>query len=377
MPIKFFICGDIVITQDKNAITSKDLEYLIKSSDVAICNFEGPLESEGKPIPKVGPHISQHVEALKIVEKTGFTHCSLANNHIYDYGEIGLHKTLDVAEENSLEILGAGKTWDEAYALKLYEADDMRIGMLAYCEAEFGCLLEDEGRGGYAYINHGSVYKRVMEARKYVDILIIIVHAGAEDVPLPLPEWRERYRELCDLGADAVIAHHPHVPQGWEEYNGKLIFYSLGNFYFDWESFKISEDYAYSVIIEVENKHITGFQIIPHKKVGGLTTMIDEQTFNDELKRLSEMLGGGYKALANKQAIMLYENRYKPYYITALSGMDRRCSFFKKIILIIRQLFSRSNNNEAPNELLLLHNVRIDSHRYSAQRALSLLREKK
>lgn len=48
----------------------------------------------------------------------------------------------------------------------------------------------------------------------------------------PLPEWRDVYRQFIDNGADVVIASHPHVPQGWEYYKGKLIAYSLGNFCF-------------------------------------------------------------------------------------------------------------------------------------------------
>ena len=61
----------------------------------------------------------------------------------------------------------------------------------------------------------------------------MIAHCGIEYMEQPLPEWRERYKRWIDLGADAVIASHPHVPQGWEMYNGKPICYSLGNFCFD------------------------------------------------------------------------------------------------------------------------------------------------
>lgn len=75
-------------------------------------------------------------------------------------------------------------------------------------------MIEDESRSGYVWINHPLVNKRVIDIKSKVDILIMIVHAGAEDVPLPLPEWRSRYKKLCDLGADVIIRHHPHVPQG-------------------------------------------------------------------------------------------------------------------------------------------------------------------
>ena len=58
----------------------------------------------------------------------------------------------------------------------------------------------------------------------------MVCHAGLEKVNYPLPEFREQYKRFIDYGADAIIAHHPHVVQGWEYYNNKLIAYSLGNF---------------------------------------------------------------------------------------------------------------------------------------------------
>lgn len=48
-----------------------------------------------------------------------------------------------------------------------------------------------------------------------------------------MPENIARYRDFIGYGADGVIAAHPHCPQGWEEYKGKPIFYSLGNFFFN------------------------------------------------------------------------------------------------------------------------------------------------
>ena len=59
------------------------------------------------------------------------------------------------------------------------------------------------------------------------------LHDGIEYIDIPLPEQRERYRDFVDYGADGVFVHHPHVPQGWEVYKGRPIFYSLGNFFFN------------------------------------------------------------------------------------------------------------------------------------------------
>ncbi len=55
-----------------------------------------------------------------------------------------------------------------------------------------------------------------------------------EFTSLPSPYTRDRYLKFLELGADVVVAHHPHVPENYELFdNGKAIFYSLGNFIFD------------------------------------------------------------------------------------------------------------------------------------------------
>ena len=107
------------------------------------------------------------------------------------------------------------------------------MGVLAACEAEFGCFTEVCNRGGYAWLNHHLLDDAVVELSRQVDIVILVARSGVEHVDIPLPEWRSRYKRLCDLGVDVVFGHHPHVPQGYEAYNQSLIFYSLGNFYFD------------------------------------------------------------------------------------------------------------------------------------------------
>lgn len=127
---------------------------------------------------------------------------SLADNHIYDYGNSDLKATIGDFKKYNIKYLGASLNFENAYKPEIIKIKDTKVGFLAFCEAEFGSLTEDENRSGYAWINHPSVNKRVIDIKSKVDILIMMVHAGAEDAPLPLPEWRNRYKELCDLGAD-------------------------------------------------------------------------------------------------------------------------------------------------------------------------------
>ena len=131
--------------------------------------------------------------------------------------------------------IGAGK-WEEAYQVKYLEMKGFRIGFFSATQADFAALKDkwtDRGITGCPWINHYEVNQIIARESKNCDFLFVIPHAGVEYMDIPLPEWRDRYKELIDYGADAVIAAHPHVPQGWETYKSKPIFYSLGNFFFD------------------------------------------------------------------------------------------------------------------------------------------------
>jgi poly-gamma-glutamate synthesis protein (capsule biosynthesis protein) len=374
MSFKLFVCGDIVISKNREKLVDADLFKIISECDFSICNFEAPIKSEGIPIPKVGPHLNQTIESISLVKGSGFNICSIANNHIYDYGDEGLKKTLDTLKKHGLLSIGAGMDFDSAYQPLIVSKDDIIIGLLSLCEGEFGSFVEYEHRGGYGYINHLCVNELIQRTKKQVNYLVLIVHAGAEDVPLPLPQWRERYRNLCDLGVDVVIGHHPHVPQGYETYNHSIIFYSLGNFFMDWDTFESKTDFGYSVILEFSKKEVN-FKTVPHMKKDGIVCQCTEGSYLHYLGRLNKKLAEGYEKLADQQALYLYSTRYQTYYASALNGIYDEMNLLQKCKSIIKQLFF-ANRNIDFRELLLLHNVRIDSHRYATQHALSLLREK-
>jgi poly-gamma-glutamate synthesis protein (capsule biosynthesis protein) len=157
----------------------------------------------------------------------------LANNHILDQGVDGYLKTAKVLQD--FKLAGIGK-WDEAYRLSFIDKNGVKVGILNFCEMQFGMLSDEwtqDGESiGCAWVNHVKVNQLIAKSAQEVDYLVAIVHAGLEMIDVPLPEWRDRYREMIYLGCDAIIAHHPHIVQGFDIYNGKPICYSLGNFCF-------------------------------------------------------------------------------------------------------------------------------------------------
>ena len=194
--------------------------------------FEVPLKPDTFLPPQQYERFWQNDDAPDFLRGLGFNLFSIANNHVFDWGEEGFKKTKSVLGDQSF---GAG-TYDEAYTVKVCEVKGMKVGFLALSYAAYTGVFDDvfqhEGLG-CAYINDLRVNHDIMEAKKHVDFLFVLPHDGIEYIDVPLPETIARYRDFIDYGADGVIASHPHCPQGWEEYKGKPIFYSLGNFLFN------------------------------------------------------------------------------------------------------------------------------------------------
>lgn len=373
MSIKLFFCGDVVNFRAKEDFIDDELKSIIKSSDLAICNFEAPIKcNKMQPIKKAGPHLYQSRESIRYLKNVGFNFVSLANNHIYDYGQDALVETIQELKNFKIDFIGAGVDFYEAYQPKIIYKNGIKIGFLAGCENEFGCLYEDRNRGGYAWLFHYLIEDNIRELRKSCDFLVLVAHAGVEDIEIPIKEFRDRYKRLCDIGVDVIIGHHPHVPQGYEEYNDSLIFYSLGNFYFDIMGFENKSDDSFSVIIELEKNKKVRFEIIYHKKIEGKTCLVKPHEVNFNLEYLNSLLGDVYNKLNDEICLKLFNQYYYSYYEYALGVMPKSASFVSKIKYVIKK---NIKNNVDKRYLLLLHNIRIDSHRFVVQRALSLISE--
>ena len=227
--VRLFFAGDFCSTPSPEAIkVSDELKALMHSCDLRICNFEIPL----LPDTPVQTYYHQHDDSPAFLESLGFDLFGMANNHAFDCGVEGFRKTCHALHGKTF---GAG-TYDEAYALKIVEVKGRRLGFMALTYAAKKGVFDDvahhEGLG-CAYIHDLRVNHDVMAAKQQVDYLFVLPHDGLEYIDVPLPETMARYRDLIDYGADAIIAAHPHCPQGWESYKGKMIFYSLGNFFFN------------------------------------------------------------------------------------------------------------------------------------------------
>jgi len=231
--IRLFFAGDFCSKPSTSLISvSDELKALISGCDLKVVNFEVPL----KPDVKL-PHVEyerffQNDDAPAFLKNLGFNLFPIANNHVFDWGDEGF---LKVKHAFGDEAFGAG-SYEEAYRVKCVEIKGKKIGFLALTFATksgvFYDVMNHDGLG-CAYIHDLKVNHVIMEAKKEVDYLMVLPHDGIEFIDAPLPEVMAKYRDFVEYGADAVIGTHPHCPQGWEEYQGKPIFHSLGNFFFN------------------------------------------------------------------------------------------------------------------------------------------------
>jgi poly-gamma-glutamate synthesis protein (capsule biosynthesis protein) len=170
-----------------------------------------------------------------------------------------------------------------------------------------------------------------------------------------------------------VIGHHPHVTQGSEEYAGKSIHYSLGNFYmgnlFDYVSCSGS---ALEVVID---RNGLSSVVVPLRVSKGGINLDKSDEARDRYQNLCNKLTGEANYLQDIQTICdaHWAGIYARYYEAALTGLGTRPSL-ASAMRVLRRLAGicfKKRLHAEPNELLLLHNIQIESHRWVVQRALS------
>lgn len=368
--MKIFVSGDIYNKFAKKQFVCSDLSKRIKESDYAICNFEGPLLPNNW---KVADKVPQHASTLGSLKEVGFKMFLLSNNHITDFGKEGLLKTIDEIKKNELDYIGAGFSVEDVYKAKVIEIKGCKIGLINLCEAQVGHFVDENQEYGYAWIGHPSVEKLIERTSKQVDHLLLFVHAGLEHYDLPLVQFRKLYRRFCDLGADCVIATHPHISQGVEQYNDKFIFYSLGNFFFpryeEAGSYDI-ENESFSIQLNFKDQKITYMPVF-HRMDKLLVRIATAEQSKVKLEKLNaKLLEPEYSELLNGVCDVAYKKVCRNLYLQALMGTSTEDGFLTSLKYVLKYLFFRNKywlKTQTSRNKLLLRLLQNESYKYLAE----------
>lgn len=191
----------------------QNVKTIFAEDDLTIINMEGPLtestERNGEKFAfKGAPGF------VDILSGSSVEAANLANNHSHDYGEQGFEDTKRILSDAGITAFGYDET-------ALITIKGIKIGLVGIYELHDHLERAQQLKDNIAKVKQEGA-----------DLVITIFHWGNERETVPDSNQLELGHIAIDYGADLVAGHHPHVLQGIEEYRGKYIVYSLGNFCF-------------------------------------------------------------------------------------------------------------------------------------------------
>ena len=238
------VTGDVMFARKMPNVLSMDsspfsgVSDVVSNVDLLLINFENAATTSGDALKGDVP-LKCDPSYVPLAKANDLTVAALANNHAIDYGIQGMDDTLKNLKDADITPMGAGDTEDEAHQAVVKEVNGRKITILNYMDsnnfAEYSYDVMPYANGsnpGYSAYDSDDAKKQISENNDS-DLIIAYLHFGNEYSNSPNDDQVKIAHELIDYGADVVIGSHPHVTQGIEMYNGKPIFYSLGNFIFD------------------------------------------------------------------------------------------------------------------------------------------------
>jgi hypothetical protein len=230
----------VLVRQDRVMEDGKKLlmpiRPYIELADFASVNMETQLSSAGltDPVPKSVTFYSPD-ELAALLQWAGFDYVALGNNHMYDYREAGLVSTSAALNETGLIYSGAGANEAEARKPARVDIGGRSHHLLSYVgwAGTFRPSQVAEADKGGAALGYTKAIADDLANLPDEAISILQLHAGLEYAAKPALSEQTTLRQAIKDGADVAIGHHPHVLQGFEIVDDRLIAYSMGNFLFD------------------------------------------------------------------------------------------------------------------------------------------------
>jgi Bacterial capsule synthesis protein PGA_cap len=205
---------------------------LISGADIAMANFENPAPNRFRWHTS-GTVFTADPSIIDGLVDAGIDYVGLANNHIGDAGDNGILQTIQNLRKRGLKFSGAGKDLTAARRAALLEANGTTVAILAYdaIAKSYFAATKEPGSSQLALHRVEQDIKRARE--RGADVVIVFPHWGVEYEHSPFANQQKLARDIIDAGADMIIGNHAHYAAAMEVYEGKPIWYALGNFVFD------------------------------------------------------------------------------------------------------------------------------------------------
>jgi hypothetical protein len=188
-------------------------------------------------------------EYMETLEKSGVNIVELTGNHNNDFSSQYSEQTIEMYKDAGIRYFGGGLDKEDASEILYEEVKGSTVAFIGYNYYDTiypSVALAAESRSGANSYSEEKMEANIKEAKENADVVIVTFQFQEcwsyppTDVVYPLcykplsnPDQREVFRKAVDFGADIVIGSQAHQPQTYELYNESVIFYGLGNLFFD------------------------------------------------------------------------------------------------------------------------------------------------
>jgi len=268
-------------------------EFLLKEmqdADIFMLNNEFPYTDRGTPTEGKTYTFRARPESVKYLYDMGADIVSIANNHVYDYGEVSLLDTLSTLEAAAMPYVGAGRNIKEAVNPVYFIANDYKIAYVSATQIEQGDYPDTKGAGEnsagvFRCWNPELLYETVKEAKENSDFVVVYIHWGTELSETLHWAQTDQALGLVEAGADLIVGDHPHCLQEIAYIGDVPVVYSMGNF---WFNSKTQDTGIFKAVID--NSGIKLLQFVPAIQSNCSTTIAsdsDRQRILDCIQSLS------------------------------------------------------------------------------------------
>ncbi len=219
-----------------------------------IVNLETAVTTSAQPWPGKGIHYRMHPANAAVLSAASIDACTLANNHVLDWGAAGLAETLLTLERRGIRCAGAGSDATAAAAPAIVEVSPARrVLVFGLCTEDSGVLPATAATGSRAGVNllddlsprtSAAIARQVKARKRAGDLVVASIHWGENwGYFIPSEQRAFAHRLIDEAGVDIVHGHSSHHAKGIEVHRGKLVLYGCGDLLNDYEGIGGHEDY--------------------------------------------------------------------------------------------------------------------------------------
>jgi len=359
--------------QEQPPALSSDFLTMLDEHDIRCVNLEGPIGMTSDPITKAGPHINSDDSVIDLIRAMKINQLCLSNNHFLDYG---LDHALSTLSTLKVSAFGLNVANQFNSTTTVIDEFGQTISLIGVSESFDVTKFHSPTNGTSAVI---SIFDSSFDELLKLEInqktfVVVVFHGGLEGTKIPLPEWRQVFRDLISKGVCAVIAHHPHVVQPRESFEGGSIYYSLGNLCMaPNRQAKLESSIGLCVSMQTFEHGQVNFteSIIQYDPIGNQVNLLDK-SLDEVAPPINE---DNYLELVERLCVERYKSDFGPFFEDVFNAVGHTPSW-RKVFSLLKQPLLHKYVRGHPEilrsrQVALEHLFRVESNRWTILRALS------